>query len=57
MSWPGLGGSRWSTEHAVETARVLNQINPDHIRLRTLQVVDGTGLAEKIRKWGIPAAR
>ena len=46
---PGLGGSRWSAEHAVETARVLNQINPDHIRLRTLQVVPGTALAEKLR--------
>ena len=47
---PGLGGSRWSGEHAVETARVLNQINPDHIRLRTLQVVPGTGLAEMERR-------
>ncbi|MBM4315785.1 MAG: radical SAM protein [Deltaproteobacteria bacterium] len=47
---PGLGGSRWSVEHAVETARALNQINPDHIRLRTLQVVPGTMLAEKLRE-------
>ncbi|MHB8908184.1 MAG: radical SAM protein [Syntrophales bacterium] len=47
---PGLGGSRWSAEHAVETARVLNLINPDHIRLRTLQVVPGTGLAEMERQ-------
>jgi len=30
---PGLGGDKWSKEHAVETARVLNQINPDFIRL------------------------
>ena len=47
---PGLGGHRWSMEHATETARALNQINPDHIRLRTLQVVPGTGLAEKVRE-------
>lgn len=47
---PGLGGIRWSAEHAVETARVLNLINPDHIRLRTLQVVPGTGLAEMERQ-------
>jgi hypothetical protein len=47
---PGLGGSRWSREHAVETARVLNRINPDHIRLRTLHVVPGTPLAEKVRE-------
>lgn len=46
---PGLGGRRWSVEHAVETARALNRINPDHIRLRTLQVVPGTGLADKVR--------
>ena len=35
---PGLGGKQWSREHATETARVLNQINPDFIRLRTLYV-------------------
>ncbi|MHB8772131.1 MAG: radical SAM protein [Syntrophales bacterium] len=46
---PGLGGSRWSGEHARETAGVLNRINPDHIRLRTLQVVDGTPLADAVR--------
>ena len=47
---PGLGGSQWSAEHALETARVLNQINPDHIRLRTLQVVPGSPLGEKVRE-------
>jgi biotin synthase-like enzyme len=47
---PGLGGSRWSEEHAVQTARVLNRINPDHIRLRTLQVVPGTLLAGMVEK-------
>jgi radical SAM superfamily enzyme YgiQ (UPF0313 family) len=46
---PGLGGSRWSAEHARETARVINRINPDHIRLRTLQVVPGSPLADKVR--------
>ncbi|MCF8117297.1 MAG: radical SAM protein, partial [Desulfarculaceae bacterium] len=35
---PGLGGKKWSKEHAVATAEVLNQINPDFIRLRTLRV-------------------
>jgi hypothetical protein len=35
---PGLGGKKWWREHAVETARVLNQINPDFIRLRSLYV-------------------
>jgi biotin synthase-like enzyme len=41
---PGLGGTRWSKEHAEETARVINLINPDHVRLRTLQVVAGSSL-------------
>lgn len=35
---PGLGGKKWLQEHALETARVLNEINPDFIRLRTLHV-------------------
>ena len=35
---PGLGGVRWWKEHAEHTALVLNQINPDFIRLRTLRV-------------------
>ncbi|MBI4495307.1 MAG: radical SAM protein [Deltaproteobacteria bacterium] len=38
---PGLGGRRWWREHAVETARVLNQINPQFIRLRTLYIGPG----------------
>ena len=45
---PGLGGRSRSREHAVETARVLNEINPDHIRLRTLSVRRGTALHEKM---------
>ncbi len=47
---PGLGGQRWSHEHAIETARVLNAINPDHIRLRTLSVRRGTALYEMMRQ-------
>lgn len=45
---PGLGGRKMSAEHARETARVLNEINPDHIRLRTLQVHPQTPLWEKL---------
>jgi hypothetical protein len=41
---PGLGGKKWSREHAVETARVINLINPDFVRLRTLHVVEGSHL-------------
>jgi radical SAM superfamily enzyme YgiQ (UPF0313 family) len=35
---PGLGGKKMSQEHAWETARVLNEIDPDYIRLRSLHV-------------------
>jgi hypothetical protein len=35
---PGAGGKKLWREHALETARVLNQINPDIIRLRTLTI-------------------
>jgi hypothetical protein len=35
---PGLGGKKMSKEHAWETARVLNEIDPDYIRLRSLHV-------------------
>jgi hypothetical protein len=44
---PGLGGKKLSQEHALETARVLNAINPNFIRLRTLRVVARAGLDEK----------
>lgn len=45
---PGLGGKRWWREHAVATADVLNQINPDFIRLRSLRVPKSAPLSEKI---------
>jgi len=47
---PGLGGTRWWREHAVETARVLNQINADFIRFRTLYVRPNMPLYEKVAK-------
>jgi len=46
---PGLGGRRWTREHAIETARVLNQINPHFIRLRTLSVRPDMILYQKVR--------
>lgn len=46
----GLGGRRWWREHASETARVLNQINPHFIRIRTLMVLPQMPLYEKIQK-------
>ncbi len=44
---PGLGGRRLSRDHALETARVLNAIDPDFIRIRSLALPAGTGLREK----------
>ncbi len=46
----GLGGRRWWKEHARETAKVLNQINPHFIRIRTLMVLPQMPLWEKIEK-------
>jgi len=43
---PGLGGTRWTKEHAVETARVINAINPRYVRLRSLHAVRGSKLHE-----------
>jgi len=34
----GLGGKKMWWEHATQTARVLNEINPDFIRVRTLAI-------------------
>jgi hypothetical protein len=34
----GAGGKKMWREHALETARVLNEINPDFIRFRTLTI-------------------
>jgi len=44
---PGLGGKTMSLEHARETARVLNEIDPDYIRLRSLHVRPGMPLWDK----------
>jgi radical SAM superfamily enzyme YgiQ (UPF0313 family) len=44
----GLGGKGMWKEHALGTARVLNQINPDFIRVRTLKVLKIMPLHEKV---------
>jgi radical SAM superfamily enzyme YgiQ (UPF0313 family) len=44
----GLGGKKWWKEHAVESAKVLNQINPHFIRIRTLTIREGMPLNEKL---------
>ena len=46
----GLGGKEMWREHATETAKVLNQINPDFIRVRTLKVLKTMPLFKKVEK-------
>ncbi|MBM2831665.1 MAG: Radical protein [Dehalococcoidia bacterium] len=43
----GLGGKERWEQHVDGTAAVLNAVNPDFIRVRTLMVINGTPLAEK----------
>lgn len=40
----GLGGRDMRQAHAIETARVLNEISPEYIRVRTLTLVEGMPL-------------
>ncbi len=46
---PGLGGQALWREHATATAKVLNQINPHFIRLRSLRVPDRVPLSAKLK--------
>jgi len=46
---PGLGGKKMSREHARETAKVLNEIDPDYIRLRSLHVTPAMPLWTKLQ--------
>lgn len=46
---PGLGGEKWTQKHALDTAHVINAINPDFVRLRTLHVVPGTQMDEMMK--------
>jgi hypothetical protein len=41
---PGLGGKKFTAENALETAKVLNAVNPSFIRIRTATPVPGTDL-------------
>lgn len=44
---PGLGGRELSRQHALESAAVLNAINPDFIRIRTLALPEQLELARE----------
>src|SRR3989344_1374107 len=47
---PGLGGVYLSEEHAAETARVLNAIDPAYARMRPLHIVPGTPLHQTYQR-------
>jgi histone acetyltransferase (RNA polymerase elongator complex component) len=46
---PGLGGQEMWREHAIETAKTLNSINPHFIRLRSLRIPDRAPLSDKLK--------
>ena len=46
----GLGGTELWEEHATETARVLNEIDPDRIRVLTIGVKPGSGLEKQLEE-------
>jgi hypothetical protein len=45
---PGIGGKSLSNENALESARVVNAINPDFVRFRSLYVTNNTPLADMV---------
>jgi len=45
----GIGGKEDSKEHAIESARVLNEMKPDYIGLLTLLLEEGTELYEDVQ--------
>ena len=45
---PGLGGKERWHQHAENSARVLNQINPHFIRLRTFHPIPGTPMHDRM---------
>jgi len=46
----GLGGKALWEEHATETARVLNKIDPDFIRVLTIGIKEGSGLEKQMKE-------
>lgn len=49
---PGVGGKALSDENAIETAKVINEVNPDFVRLRTFVLRTGS-LMEELRETGV----
>jgi radical SAM superfamily enzyme len=47
---PGIGGRILSEEHAIETAKVLNQVKPDFIRVRTFAMHPKSPMQKMVRE-------
>lgn len=45
----GIGGKEYTLEHAKESAKIINEINPHYVGLLTLIVEEGTSLYEDIQ--------
>ncbi len=45
---PGIGGKKWTGEHATETAKVLNAIDPHFIRLRSTRIPEPAPLYQDL---------
>ncbi|SHE97959.1 Radical SAM superfamily protein [Tissierella praeacuta DSM 18095] len=45
----GIGGQKDSYEHAVESAKIINEINPNYVGLLTLLVEENTPLYEDVK--------
>ncbi|MCP3888309.1 MAG: radical SAM protein [Desulfobulbaceae bacterium] len=46
---PGLGGKEMSEQHALNTARVLNEVNPHYIRSRPFRPIPDTPMNDQIQ--------
>lgn len=46
---PGLGGKEMSEQHALNTAQVLNKVNPHYIRSRPFRPIPDTPMSDQVR--------
>ncbi len=46
---PGLGGKEMSEQHALNTARVLNEVNPHYIRSRPFRPIPDTPMNDQVQ--------
>lgn len=46
----GLGGKKWTEEHALKTAELLNKVHPKELTIVTMVLFKGSELVEEVRK-------